>query len=463
MAMAKTARPSRQRHYDNLEAMFRHDGTVPPAGVLEPGFEDIDCASVPTSRYTSREYHEREIAHLWRKVWQVAGWAADIPEPGDAMTYDVGDIAALVVRQPDLSLKAYHNSCLHRGMRICDGASSLTSLRCPFHGFTWSLDGAVKSVPEKWDFPELQDAELSLPQLHVGEWQGYVMVNPDPDAAPLEDYLGALSQQWSDAGWDLTGRFKAVHVTKKIRANWKVAQEAFMEFMHGNYVHTNSIVPAAPAEAMRQDVFAGEPHFARGIGVAGVLSGEGDMVRVREQKAVDHFIAYYAPELADDAEFEVAPGETARDKIAQITIRKFRQDYGVDLSGLNRFDMIDYVWYNIFPNFMPWPTLGYPLGYWFRPDGGPSNCTMDVILLLPFEGERPPSAERVVVGPDEPTEPLIGPIGRILDEDMANMERIQQGLEASATRTVNFASYNEVRLRHFHRTLGTYVEDVGGS
>ena len=50
MAMAKTARPSRQRHYDNLEAMFRHDGTVPPAGVLEPGFEDIDCASVPTSR-----------------------------------------------------------------------------------------------------------------------------------------------------------------------------------------------------------------------------------------------------------------------------------------------------------------------------------------------------------------------------------------------------------------------------
>ena len=184
---------------------------------------------------------------------------------------------------------------------------------------------------------------------------------------------------------------------------------------------------------------------------------------MREQKAVDHFIAYYAPELADDAEFEVAPGETARDKIAQITIRKFRQDYGVDLSGLNRFDMIDYVWYNIFPNFMPWPTLGYPLGYWFRPDGGPSNCTMDVILLLPFEGERPPSAQRVVVGPDEPTEPLIGPIGRILDEDMANMERIQQGLEASATRIVNFASYNEVRLRHFHRTLGTYVEDVGGS
>ncbi len=194
--------------------------------------------------------------------------------------------------------------------------------------------------------------------------------------------------------------------------------------------------------------------------MAGVLTGDGDLVHAREQKAVDHFLAYYAPELADDTEWQVAPGQPARDKIAEIVVRKFRQDFGVDLSNLNRFDMIDYVWYDVFPNFMPWPTLGYPLGYWFRPDGGPSHCTMDVILLLPFEGERPRSAERVVVEPDEPTGPLIGPIGYILDEDMANMERIQRGLESSVTGTVNFASYNEVRLRHFHRTLTTYVKDV---
>lgn len=456
----KTRRSSRQRHYDNLAAMFRHDATIPPKGVLEPGFEDIDYATVPTTRYTSEEYHQREVKHLWHKVWQVAGWAADIPNPGDTMTYDIADIAALIVRQPDLSLKAYHNSCLHRGMRICEGGSGLNSLRCPFHGFNWKLDGTVKNVPEKWDFPQFADAELSLPQLKVAEWQGYIMINPDPDAAPLSDFLGSLPQQWDDAGWDLTNRFKAVHVTKKIRSNWKVAQEAFLEFLHGNYVHTNSIVPAAPAEAMRQDVFEGEPHFARGIGVAGVLTQEGDLVQAREQKAVDHFIAYYAPELGDGPELKVGQGQSARDKIEEITIQKFKQDYGVDLSDLNRFDMIDYVWYNIFPNFMPWPTLGYPLGYWFRPDGGPSACTMDVILLLPFEGERPPSAERVVIGPDEPTEPVIGPIGRILDEDMANMERIQKGIEASATGKVNFANYNEVRLRHFHRTLAGYVQDV---
>ncbi|MEM9024973.1 MAG: SRPBCC family protein, partial [Bacteroidota bacterium] len=118
----------------------------------------------------------------------------------------------------------------------------------------------------------------------------------------------------------------------------------------------------------------------------------------------------------------------------------------------------DYVWYNVFPNFMPWPTLGYPLGYWFLPAGGPSKCTMDILLLLPFSGERPPSCERIDVSADELTGPIIGPVGDILDEDMANMERIQRGLESSATGVVNFADYNEVRIRHFHQTLGKYTD-----
>lgn len=453
-------RGSRHIYRDNLSSMFRHDGTVPPAGILDDAFEEIAASSVSTERYTSEAFHRLEVEHIWKKLWQVAGWAQDIPNPGDVMTYDVADMAAMIVRQPDGSLRAFHNSCLHRGMRICNDAVRLGSLRCPFHGFAWGLDGQSKIVTERWDFPELAGRDMSLPQFQVAEWQGYVFINPDPDAPPLATYLGGLPKQWEKAGWSLHDRFKAVHVTKKIRANWKVAQEAFMEFFHGNFVHHGSIVPAAPAEAMRQDVFPGEPHFARGVGVAGVLTEQGEPVLAREQKAVDHFIAYYAPELAGCSEFTVEPGQTAREKIAEITIRKFRNDLGADLSPMNRFDMIDYVWYNVFPNFMPWPTLGYPLGYWFLPDGGPSRCTMDIILLLPFGGERPPSAKRVIIEADEACGPAMGPIGYILDEDMANMERIQRGLEASATGVINLSLCNEVRLRHFHRTLGHYVGEA---
>ncbi|MEM1152890.1 MAG: aromatic ring-hydroxylating dioxygenase subunit alpha [Pseudomonadota bacterium] len=454
-------RNSRQKHYENLRAVMKHDKLAPPPGVLDESFDEIEGTAVATARYTSEAFYRREVETLWPKVWQVAGWAQDIPNPGDVLTYDVANLAALIVRQRDGSLKAFHNSCLHRGMRICDDSSKtegLASLRCPFHGFTWKLDGSCKIITEKWDFSNLAEENLNLPEFQVAEWQGYVFVNADLSAPPLEAYLGDLPRQWETAGWDLTGRHKAVHVRKHIRANWKVAQEAFLEFLHGNYVHNKSITPAAPAEAMRQDVFPGEPNFARGIGVVGVLDDADVAVQSREQRAMDHFINYYAPEFQDWEELKVKPGGTARENVVKLLVEKFKQDTGADLSGMNPFDVTDYVWYNVFPNFMPWPTLGYPLGYWFLPDGGPSQCTMDIILLLPFSGERPPSAKRIDIMADEPTGPVLGPVGDILDEDMANMERVQRGLESSATGVVNFSDYNEVRIRHFHQTLGKYTD-----
>ena len=162
----------------------------------------------------------------------------------------------------------------------------------------------------------------------------------------------------------------------------------------------------------------------------------------------------FAPHRPD---FIVAEGETARDAIWRLACAKMLADQGCDISHMRRFDTVDYVWYNVFPNFMPWPTLGYPLGYWFRPDGGPRNCTMDIVLLLPFDGERPPSAEPVVVEQGESCEPALGAIGAILDEDMANMPLLQRGLESSATGHTNLARFHESRIRHFHRTLGEYV------
>ena len=138
------------------------------------------------------------------------------------------------------------------------------------------------------------------------------------------------------------------------------------------------------------------------------LTGSGAPDRRAEQKAVDHWIEYYAPEFKDKRGYIVGDGESARDVIWRLTVDKTKADLDCDISHLNRFNAIDYVWYNVFPNFMPWPTLGYPLGYWFRPDGGPGNCTMDIVLLLPFQGKRPTSATPIVVEQGESCEPAPG-------------------------------------------------------
>ncbi len=446
-----------QKIVASFEGMFKNEDATPPDTVFDHRMELVDVPTVATERYTSEAFHELEKEKVWRKVWQVVGWAEDLPDSGDTLVYDCAGISALVVRQTDGSLKAFHNSCLHRGMRLCDKPGNATSIRCRFHGFNWDLNGRCRHIPESWDFSQLEQSQLSLPELQVSVWQGYVFVNPDLKAPPLSSYLGAMPGQWDAAGWSLANRFKAVHVIKKIPANWKVAQEAFMESFHGASVHPDSILPAAPLAAMRQDVYHDEKHFARGVGAAGVLTGSGAPDRRAEQKAVDHWIEYYAPEFKDKRGYIVGDGESARDVIWRLTVDKTKADLDCDISHLNRFNAIDYVWYNVFPNFMPWPTLGYPLGYWFRPDGGPGNCTMDIVLLLPFQGKRPTSATPIVVEQGESCEPALGAIGAILDEDMANIPLIQQGLKSSVTNQINLAGFHESRIRHFHRTLGHYV------
>ena len=459
--MGESEAPSDQSQstVDSFEGMFRHEAVAPPATVFEHRMEVVDTPVVPVERYTSEAFHQLEKERVWGKVWQVVGLADDIRDPGDTLVYDCAGISALVVRQADGSIKAFHNTCLHRGMRLRDEPGNISSIRCAFHGFNWDLEGSCKYIPESWDFPQLEQAQLSLPELQVGQWQGYVFVNSDLNAPPLASYLGAMPEQWDSAGWSLAERYKAAHIIKKIPANWKVAQEAFMESFHATSVHPDSILPAAPMAAMRQDVYRDEKHFARGVGAAGVLTMSGPLNREAEQKAVDHWIDYYAPEFKNKPGYVVGENESARDVIWRLTVAKMKADQGCDISAMNRFDAIDYVWYNVFPNFMPWPTLGYPLGYWFRPDGGPQNCTMDIVLLLPFQGERPASATPIVVEQGESCEPALGAIGALLDEDMANMPKIQQGLESSVTGHINLAGFHESRLRHFHRTLGQYVSD----
>ena len=98
--------------------------------------------------------------------------------------------------RPEHEIKAYYNACLHRGRQLKDYDGRCTEFRCPFHGFTWALDGALARSPRRWDFPHVDDAEFALPEAKVGTWGGFVFINPDPDAEPLEDFLGDLPEHF---------------------------------------------------------------------------------------------------------------------------------------------------------------------------------------------------------------------------------------------------------------------------
>jgi len=124
-------------------------------------------------RYISREFFDREVEKVWRKTWQVACRESRLRKPGDYFVYDIVNDSILLTRTPAGELKAFYNSCLHRGRALKRGAGNADILRCPYHGWSWKLDGEFDSAPCLWDFPHVDPQSNSLPQVRVATWGGW--------------------------------------------------------------------------------------------------------------------------------------------------------------------------------------------------------------------------------------------------------------------------------------------------
>ncbi len=115
----------------------------------------------------------------------------------------------------------------HREARRIHVVAPPLTFACPFHGWSWNLDGSLKEIPCECDFSTVDPCETHLPEVKLGRWGRFIFINPDENAEPLEDFLGDLSEQFSLLPYE--NRYKSAHVAKILRCNWKVAQEAFSE------------------------------------------------------------------------------------------------------------------------------------------------------------------------------------------------------------------------------------------
>ena len=122
---------------------------------------------LPRDRFFSQDIHDREVAGMWLRVWQMVCRTDQIREVGDSILYQVAGRQYIVVRVDAETIKAFPNSCLHRGraLRNCDG--KLGRLRCPYHGFAWNLDGSLADVPTRWDFADLDPEAMQIGRAHV--------------------------------------------------------------------------------------------------------------------------------------------------------------------------------------------------------------------------------------------------------------------------------------------------------
>jgi len=406
--------------------------------------------TVPVERYTSQAFHDLEVERVWKHVWQMACRVEDILEPGEYVKYDIAEVSVLVVRQNDGSIKAHRNICLHRGRTLRESSGRADSFQCPFHGITWDLDGSLKFMPCKWDFPQV-DGDWPLIPVQVDTWGGFVFINLDPEAGPLADFLGTLPDHF--VNWPLEKRYKQVHVGKVLRCNWKLAQEAFMESWHVVATHAQ-LLPGLGDVISKYDAWG---NFSRTLTPNGVPSPHLKWAPT-EQEMMD---ALTDRNLDEDPKVVVPEGVTARRAMSDNRRKHLESEIGADAAqALSDAEMCDSMPYTLFPNFHPWGSYNRTC-YRFRPYGNNPNMSIfECMILSPYEGDTPPHGaplKMVEMDTSWTTVPDLGLLARVFDQDDANLPFVQQGLESGSMDEVTFAEYQETKIRHFHVVLEQWL------
>jgi len=414
-----------ERRPDLLPEVYRKRSTVP--GGPE---------KVPAARYFDPKYHDLEVEHIWKKCWQMACREDDIPEVGDHYLYEIAGLQYLVVRTAPDKIKALVNACLHRGrqLRECSGKKAF-EFRCPYHGWTWNLDGSIKHLVAEWDFPGVREDVAHLPEAQVATWAGFVFINPDPDAISFEAYAGP-EMLAHYAKTRLQNRYKQADVTKVIRANWKAVQEAFLEGWHSLATHPQLLHYGTECADLRFDSFGNWSRLGH-MGVSGSSPNRG--IVMSRESALDSYR-----------------------RSADFMREHLRGMIGDEAEDYSDAELNEQSFNSLFPNTSPWGGWARVV-YNFRPNGSnPDECLMRVMFLAPWPEGKPKPAPRAqrFLGPDQfwTEAPELASFTKIFDQDCGNLPQIQIGLKTKQPPYIWLGGYQESIIRAFHRN---YAERLG--
>jgi phenylpropionate dioxygenase-like ring-hydroxylating dioxygenase large terminal subunit len=427
---------------------------------------DLPTDPIPIEPYISPEFARLERERMWPNVWLFAAREDEMPDPGDTVVFDINDRSFLLVRQPDGQVKAFYNSCLHRGRKLRTKAGNAIQLRCPFHGITWRNDGTLREIPCAWDFKHVSEEEMRLPEVRVNLWQGFVMITENADLPDFREWVGPVLDQYD--AYDMRNRYTSMWVAKRVPANWKATAEAFMEAWHSVTTHPQLLSFLGDANT-RYDLYG--DFFNRAITPSGVLSPH---ITGKDQQYVLDKMAEYAsgttsrgnrnqPSDADLDGLDPADPFYARKVLAEANRKALAEMAGGDYSEVSDAEMLDNFTYNIFPNFAPWIGHMPALLYRWLPGDTPDWCTMEIRVLAPMpKGQpRPRAVERVDIPDGEPfawAKDVMGEaLAQVFDQDLANLPHVQTGMKASGNGKMQLGAYQDSRVRHFQQTLMKYI------
>jgi choline monooxygenase len=243
----------------------------------------VDARTIPYDWYVDPAVLRLEQERIFARSWQYVARTTQVAEPGCFVATRAGHVPLAIVRGRDGVLRGFVNVCRHRGSLVCEGEGRRESLQCPYHAWTYDLDGSLRAAPRADREPGFDASELGLVAVSVDTWGPFVFANPDPDATPLAEHLGELPSLLAAGGVDVDALvFRLRAEADPYACNWKVCVENFLECYHCSVAHPSF----SKAIDVQQDAYRLEtrPTFSSQLAVArngggGVYDADGEVTR----------------------------------------------------------------------------------------------------------------------------------------------------------------------------------------
>lgn len=233
-----------------IHRLFRHidAGTTSYADAVQRN---------PVARYTSGDQLLRERQALFRDMPLLFGLSGRIAKPGDYVVEEVNGQSILLLRDGAGAVRAYHNVCRHRAAPVVAGSGNARRFSCPYHAWTYGLDGALQAVPDQRSFDGIYKAENGLVEVPAAEKHGLIFVRPG-GGAPIDVDQHLSTLELDIASYDFASFHHYRSLTIERQMNWKLCPETFMEGYHLQYLHRNSVGSIFHSNLMAFDAFG--PH-----------------------------------------------------------------------------------------------------------------------------------------------------------------------------------------------------------
>ena len=214
-----------------------------------------DVKTLPQHYLVSSEIFAEEQEKIFLNHWLLVGHQSHIAKPGDYFIANVSKESLIVIRDQNSVIRGYYNICRHRGTRLKEDTCGHSAvIQCPYHAWTYGLDGRLIGVPHMDEVPDFDKSDYSLHPVSVQLFEGFIFVNLAKNPAPLKEWFAPLAGKFSD--WNLPDLRRARRTEYDVRANWKLVFENYSECYHCPGVHP-MLSKVSPYDSAENDLTEG--------------------------------------------------------------------------------------------------------------------------------------------------------------------------------------------------------------